>query len=158
MSDERGTTLCSWAFDEYEQHERSRGWYVYAGIAAALLLLYAFRSRNFLFAVIVVMVAMILYLRHTRSPSRMTCTLTERGVILEEHFISYEDLRNFWVVDDAGPWGTLYVHHRGVRPRLVIPIRDQEADAVRAILRKYLPEEKDADEPASDVFARILKL
>ncbi|MBI4142798.1 hypothetical protein HY480_02915 [Candidatus Uhrbacteria bacterium] len=158
MDDQRGAVLASWTFAEYEQHERSRRWYVLAALVAALFLVYAFVVRNFLFAVIVVMVAIIVYLRQSRNPETMACAITERGVALGDRMIPYEDLRNFWVVDDAGPSGTLYIHHRGVRPHLVIPIHDHDQLAIRAALRKFLPEDTDADEPASDAIARVLKL
>ncbi|MFH1098612.1 MAG: hypothetical protein V1723_01670 [Candidatus Uhrbacteria bacterium] len=159
MSDSRGDTIISWAFSEYTQHERGRWWYIAAAVIAALLIVYSFASRNFLFAVIIVMIAIALYLRHVRQPVELTCTITERGVQVGDDFLAYDSLRNFWILDRADSPRTLYVDVRGLRGRLVIPLGDLGVEEVRAALRERLPEDTEQhDEPAADAIGRMLKL
>lgn len=158
MAEERGDVLLSWTFPEYEQHERGRGWYAAALIVAAALLVYAFTSRNFLFAVIIVMLAVVFYLRHAQEPSELEFVITERGILVGERFTPYKELHNFWIVaEDEGP-KKLYFHSRGVRPRFSISLEGQELERVRDMLKAHLPENEERDEPTSDVIGRALKL
>ena len=99
----RGATIKEWTFASYEMHERGRSWFVAASVVAAILLIYAFFTKNFLFAVILVMVAVVLYLQKSRAPEQLSCAITEQGIVLHDRFTAYEDLKDFWVVDEAGP-------------------------------------------------------
>ncbi|MBI2483112.1 hypothetical protein HYV74_02945 [Candidatus Uhrbacteria bacterium] len=153
------TPLLTWTFAEYEQYDRDRRWYAIAIVIAAALLIYAFTTRNFMFAVIVVMLAVVFYLRHTQEPRRMTCTITESGVVLEDRLYPFTELVDFWVVAIEGTRSVLYVHPRkNLRPRIGIPVESVEPEELRRVLRAHLPEREGEEEPTSDVFARILKL
>ena len=154
----RGATIKEWTFASYEMHERGRSWFVAASVVAAILLIYAFFTKNFLFAVILVMVAVVLYLQKSRAPEQLSCAITEQGIVLHDRFTAYEDLKDFWVVDEAGPRGTLYIDVPGIRPRIVVPISDHDAAAIRDELRKHLPESAERDEPFADLMGRVLKL
>ena len=155
---DRGATLLTWSFAEYMQHERGRSWYVAAASVAILLLVYAFVTRNFLFAVIIVMLGVVIFLQHTRTPQHLTCALTERGIACDTRFFPYEDLEEFWIADREHHPPVLYTNPRGLRPRVAIPLSDAKADQVQAILRAHVPEREEKDEPASDAIVRMLKL
>ncbi|MDO8598816.1 MAG: hypothetical protein Q7S02_01790 [bacterium] len=158
MAEEWGDSLLSWTFPEYEQHERGRGWYVAALVVAAALLVYAFASKNFLFAVIIVMLAVVFYLRHVQEPAQLEFAITERGILVGGRFIPYEGLQNFWIVAEDESPKKLYFHSRGVRPRFSVPLEGQELERVRGVLKAHLSENDERDEPTSDVIGRALKL
>jgi len=154
-----GTSLLSWEFPEYEQHERGRGWYTIATVIAAALLIYAFATKNFLFAVIVVMLAAVVYLRHTQAPQRLQFEIREKGIFLADRFMPYEQLLHFWIVVEDDAPQTLYIHSRGIRPLFGIPLIDQEPAAVREAFRDRLAEStEEHEEPTHDVIARALRL
>jgi len=158
MAEERGGTLLSWTFPEYERHERGRGWYAVALIIAAVLLVYAFAMRNFLFAVIIVMLTVVFYLRHTQEPPELEFSITERGILIGDRFTAYKGLQNFWIVEEEHGPRRLYFHARGARPRFSIPLEGQELQRVRDALKAHLSENDERDEPTSDVIGRALKL
>ncbi|MDO8621644.1 MAG: hypothetical protein Q7R80_00225 [bacterium] len=154
-----GATLLSWEFPEYEQHERGRGWYIAAGLIAAALLVYAFATKNFLFAVIVVMLAAVLYLRHTQAPQRLSFEIREKGILLADRFTPYDRLLHFWIVTEEGAPQTLYIHARGARPPFGVPLVDHEPAAVREAFRNRLAEnDEEHEEPTSGVIGRALRL
>ena len=156
--DAHGATLLTWTFAEYEQRVRGRGWYIAAAIAAVLLLIYAFFTKNFLFAVIILMLGVVLFLQHTRTPQQLTCSLTDRGIVCDDRFLAYEDLEEFWIADRGTDPPVLYTNPRGLRSRVAIPLGEEKADQVQVILRAHVPEREEKDEPASDAIVRMLKL
>ena len=158
MDNERGETLLTWTFAEYEEYTRGRVWYIIAGIVAALLLGYAFATKSFLFAVIIVMATVIIYLRHTRPPQQLTCDLTSRGVRCAGKYWAYDDLHNFWIVNREGSSSMLYLHMNRFRPQLGIPVEDGFVDRVRGILRAHVAEQEQGEEPSADFIGRVLKL
>ena len=159
MTDRHGAILLSWDFPEYEQHVRGRTWYIVASIVAIALLVYAFATKNFLFAVLVVMLAVVSYLRSTQQPPSLTCAIAEKGIVLSGKCTPYDRFQHFWLVTDEGAPAMLYFHPRGARPRFGIPIVDVEPDTVRTTLRSYLPEnEEEHEEPTADVIGRALRL
>ncbi len=159
MPDQHGTTLLSWTFPEHEQHARGRAWYIATTVIAIALLIYAFATKNFLFAVLVVMIAVVFYLRDVQSPKELTCELMEKGVAIDGRFTSYADYHDFWIVkeDDVPP--KLHLHHRGIRPRFGIPLAGVDPAKVREVLRSHLSEnDEEHEESASDAIGRALKL
>lgn len=158
MDHDRGETLLTWTFAEYEEYVRGRRWYVLAGIVAALLLGYAFMTKNFLFAVIIIMTAVIVYLRHTRSPQQLTCELTSRGIGCAGKYWAYDDLHGFWIVSRERSSPMLYLHTNGFRPQFGVPIEEGFVDRVREILRAHVTEQERGEEPAADFIGRVLKL
>jgi hypothetical protein len=161
MADERhGATLLSWEFPEHEQHVRGRTWYVVATLIAIALLVYAFATKNFLFAIMIVMLAVVMYLRDARGkPPMLSFVITEKGILLADRFMPYERLQDFWFVTEEDAPKTLYFHPRSARPRLRVPIGDRDPSEIRNALRGRLPENEDEhEEPASDAIGRALKL
>ena len=57
-----GEELFSWTVDGYERHERGPVWYAIAFLIGLSLVLYAIVTRNFLFAIVVVMAGVIIAL------------------------------------------------------------------------------------------------
>ena len=69
--DEFGDILVSWEVDEYPQHERSRMWYILASVVGIGLIVYAVLTSNFLFAVIILMIAVIMVLSMFTKPEKI---------------------------------------------------------------------------------------
>ena len=54
-----GKEFAGWRVAEYEKHERTKAWYIIASVIAFLMLLFSFITMNFLFAVIIIVVALV---------------------------------------------------------------------------------------------------
>lgn len=160
MADPHGATLLSWEFPEHAQHVRGRAWYVAVTVAVIALLIYAFATKNFLFAVIIVMLAVVLYLRDVRgAPPMLPFVITEKGILLADRFTPYERLQDYWFVTEEDAPKVVYFHPRGARPQFSVPIGDHDPSGIRDALRGRLAENEDEhDEPASDAIGRVLKL
>ncbi len=161
MAEEKyGKKLISWNFPEFIKYERSRGWYVIALIIGGLLLLYAVVTVNFLFALIVIIVAVILFLKTSEEANNIEFTIYEAGIKVGEKFYEYKELKNFYLIYEPPEVKSLYLDFQSsLRPRLQIPLEDKNPVKVREILLDYLNEDLDKEnEPISDGLGRILKL
>lgn len=157
---EHGKAIFEWNVPEYARHNRSRLWYIVAAIVTALLLLTALRSGNFLFAIIVIMFAVIMVLNSLQEPEEMRVAITERGLVWGEHYHSYIDVSTFWIVYQPPEVKNLYVEFKSaLKPRLNIPLGEESPVAIREFLKKVAKEDTTRDdEPLSDFLGRVLKI
>ncbi len=157
---EHGKAVFEWTVPKYARHHRSKLWYVVAIVIGAVLLLTALRSGNFLFAVIIVMFAVIMVLNSLQEPEEMRVAFTERGLVWGEHYHPYIDIRVFWIVYQPPQIKNIYIEFKSItKPRLLVPLGEQDPVAIREFLKKVVREDTTRnDEPLSDYLGRVLKI
>lgn len=155
-----GEILASWNFPEHTQHERRSRWYIFFIIVVGLLLLYSYKTSNILFAVIIIMSAVFLTMHNRTEPRLMELKITEDGILLNDIFYNYSDFKNFVIIYRPSEVKNLYFEFKGTfRPRLTIPLEDQNPNKIRNILLEHLEEDLEREnEPTSDFLARIFKI
>ena|SRR3989338_4548441 len=157
---DHGPAFRSWFIPEYTQHERGRGWYAVAALVALGLIAWAIYSVNFLFAVLIVLTAIILLVRHSEMPAQLMVSIFEDGIQAGENFYAYRDLKSFWIIYEPPEVKTLYFDFKSAwRPRLPVPLAEENPVEVRRFLLKYLEEDLSREsEPTSDALSRLLRL
>ncbi|MCG2693383.1 hypothetical protein L6279_04800 [Candidatus Parcubacteria bacterium] len=155
-----GKILLSWNFPEFTQYERSKSWYFWIGLVMAGLLVYCFFTLNLLFAIIIIMSAVIMYLHSRRQPLDIRLEVTEDGLQIGEKFYDYKSLKNFWIIYEPPEVKNLYISFKSsVKPDLRIPLEKQNPLDVRKVLLDFLDEDlTKEEEPFADVLSRRLKL
>ncbi|MFA5853450.1 MAG: hypothetical protein WC866_00020 [Patescibacteria group bacterium] len=155
-----GEEIFGWMVDEYERHERGPVWYAIAFLVGLSLVLYAIVTRNFLFAVVIIMAGVIVALSAMREPQKIQFLVTTRGVALGHQFVPYKELRSFWILYEPPHLKNLYVDFRSpITPHLVIPIEDQDPVELRQALLEFIAEnETQEEEPLTDILGRFLKI
>jgi len=152
-----GDTLHEWTVQEYEHHsDRGRLWYFLMITLGLVLVVYGMVTGNFLFALIIILSAIILFLQSHQTPPQVLFQITELGVILGSRFFAYSELENFYIIYSPPDVKTLYLEPKGVmRPRITIPLLDTNPIEVKHTLREFLEEDfEKEDEPLSDRAAR----
>lgn len=155
-----GNQLLAWDVPEFPVHERSRGWYVIGiGIAIALLI-YAVATANFLFAVIILVTSVVLYLKQVTPPRAIPFAVYEAGIRVGQHFYDWKELHNFYIIYEPPAVKDLFIHCTSwSQPRIHIPLLEHNPLTVRQTLLEYLPEDLDKDEePFSHAIERLFKL
>jgi len=157
---EHGLVLMEWEFYDRPRYQRGRLWYTLMLIFGSALLLYALISANFLFALIVVMFALVIYVSTIFEPSKMRITMTEDGIEIGDAFVPYREVEKFWFYYDPPIVKNLYLEFQNAfRPRLRIDLAEQNPNRVREALAKFVREDlQQVDEPFSDIISRILQL
>jgi hypothetical protein len=157
---EEKTQTMHWNIPEYNEHKRSKRWYVIAISIMALLLLYAVLTVNFLFAIILIVAAITMTLHDRTSAPEVMFELAENGVNIGYQHYSYNSFKHFWIYYEPNESKKLYFDFKSsVRPRLSIPLQNKNPIKIRSILLKYLPEAVEKEnEPLSEQLTRLLKL
>jgi hypothetical protein len=169
-----GKTLIEWKFPEFIKPKRTKAWYFWAILIGGGLFIWAIITFNLLFALIILMSAIILLLHGKREPQELEFKITEDGFVIasldwkerrgnpvvNERFYLYKKIKSFYIIYEPPQVKNLYFQFKsGLRPRLSIPLENQSPLKVRKILLKYLEEDLEKDsEPFSEQLGRILKL
>ena len=155
---DHGKVFFSWQFDEFIKHARDKNWYIKAGLAVGVLLLYSIFAHNYIFGLITIIAALTITLFH-RSDNKVEFSITEDGIIVNKKFYDYKDLQNFYIIYQP-PAKTLYFELKNVfSPRIPIALESQDPVKVRKVLLEYLEEDlTQEDEPLSDQASRLFKL
>lgn len=155
-----GVEFMRWEVYEYPKYERGRLWYLLMAMVGGGLLIYSLISGNFLFALILVMFALVLYMSAANEPAKVHFVVAEDGVGLGNAFYPYKEMRSFWFVYDPPEVSNLYIDFRsGIHPRLIVDLEAQNPNEVREVLSQFIREDfSREDEPLSDILGRVLKI
>lgn len=150
----------SWEVFEYELHERGTRWYALAGIVVGLLIVYSFWTHNILFGILVVLTAVIIFLRHYYAPQKLLCEIDEIGIHLDGRLYDFNNIEYFRIAQRNDEKYVLYIHRKkGWHPEFPIVIHECDPHDVRLYLLNFIDEhEESRDENGFDRLARFLKL
>ena len=156
-----GRKLFSWKIKEREYYQHSKQWFLVFGLLAAGCLVFAVLTSNFLFALIIVLVAFIIVFNENEEPEMLDFIIGTEGIMLGHKFYDYDEFKSFSVLykpaqgfkslylDFASPW----------RSDLVIPLLDNNPLPIRENLLKYIKEDLErTDESLDEILGKLLKL
>ena len=154
-----GEVAFTWDFPEFTKHNRGILWHLIAFIVVVGLLVFLLFSANFLFAVIIILSVVIIVYISRRDPRIMNIKITDAGLVIENHFYPYSEIKNFWILHEPDI-KRLYIEFRSAFvPRLSIPYQDQDPNELREFLLQFIEENDEREgEPVSETLARWLKL
>jgi len=160
-NNEKKEGVISWNVPEYNTYDRSRNWYIVAGVVAFGFLVFSFLTHNFLFAVIVIIAVLMYVLNHGQEPMMINITLTDEGVIVGRKFYDYDELKNFSVLykPKQGVRNLYFEFKSGIKHRISVQLDGMDPIVIREYLLRYLHEDLErTDLPLSEGLARLLKL
>lgn len=149
-----------WEAPEFERHDRGKVWYIVMAGVALLLVVYSIWQANFLFAFIILLIAIILVVAGNEKPRRVLAQIGNNGIVWRGEFLGYDDIHNFSIIYEPPHVRVLYVEPKSVlQPRLRIYLGDQNPVAIRDHLRQYVREDLELrDEHLTDLISKLLKL
>ena len=153
-------TLVEWSFPEYTNPDRKKGWYVWAIIIFVLLLLYAVLSANFLFGLIIIITAIILFIYHYKESLEVSFSIAPQGIIINNRTYSFKDFKKFWLVYEPPAVKNLYFQPKSsLKPTMIIPLQNENPVKIRKILKEYLEEDLEKEgEGTVEALERVLKI
>lgn len=158
--EEFGDLLLEWQIDSFPHHQRSKRWYAIMASVGVLLVLYAIFTSNFLFAVLILMMAVVMLLTSFTQPKRLDVVITSTGVIVGDMYYDYLSIKNFSLVYDPPEVKNLYLDfHSITHPLLSVPLEDTDPNRVREALLPFCLENLNrTEETLTDVLQRLYKL
>ena len=155
-----GNKLLSWQFPASRNLIRGKGWWITAGVITLVLVIYAIMVVNFLFAVIVIIGAVIIWLDSHKEAEWLDFNIHQSGITVGKRLWPWKELDHFWIAYHPPEVTSLYIQPKNsFNPRLSIPLVDMNPLKVREVLSKYLTENLEReDEPTSEALSRMLKI
>ncbi|HBV01257.1 MAG TPA: hypothetical protein DEF00_02570 [Candidatus Taylorbacteria bacterium] len=129
-----------WKAYDKTPKENGPDWYWAVSIIAISIMITAVVLNNILFAVLVVISTIALFLRTLQKPRLVSYELTNRGLWTNKNFQPFTALESFFVEEQEPK---LLLKVKGlVTPLSVIPLESVDSQTVREFLQDYLPEEE----------------
>ncbi len=151
----------SWQVPEYEKYERGRVWYLVIGLIGGIILLWAVFTYNFLFALIIILTAIIVILTESRQPAPVVIKLDGDGVRVGNKFYDYDEIKNFSIIykPKIGVKNLYFEFKNPFKHHLSIFLLTMNPLLVRQFLLRYLEEDLTrTDPPLFEELARLLKI
>jgi hypothetical protein len=152
--------LISWSFPEFIVPERSKTWYILAFVIGGALLIYSILTANFLFGLIIILAAVIMFVQNHRDAENVKFGIDEDGIWIGEKFFGYDAIKHFWLVYEPPKTKNLYIEFNSIlRPRLTIPLEDTNPIKIRKILLDHIGEDLTKESiPTSEALGKMLKI
>lgn len=129
----------TWQSYDRIQQQHSPDWYWAVGIIALSITVTAVILNNILFAILVVISTVVLFLYTIQHPRLVTYELTNRGLWTNKEFQSFSFFESFCVTDEDP--AKLIIKSKGlITPLLIIQLEAIDSQTVREFLQNYLPE------------------
>lgn len=149
-----------WEVPSFEKRERSRMWYIGMMLITTFLVAYAIYTANFLFAFLILLMAILLLFTSRQEPIPMLIQIGDNGIVVNGKLHLYQDLDTFSLIYQPPVLKILYIETRNfLTPRLRISLDDQDPVQIREHLKRYLKEDLDLrGEYVSDIIGRLLRI
>ncbi len=170
---QNNSNYIKWQIPNYRKPERNKNWYVIASIFIVIALFFCFFAltkwhlvflgygSNFLFALIIIISAIIMIINESQPVAMLDCELGPEGFKLAGRLYEYNDLKNFSVlyIPKEGLKNLYFEFNSSLSQRLSIPLRSLDPLTIRNFLLKYLKEDLERTEaPLSEQLTKMLKL
>ena len=126
---------------EYEPKQHSADWYWAVGIIATAIAVVSILFSNFVFALFVMLAAVLLSVFAGRPPKIVDFEINEKGIVIDTRLYPYDSLQSFWVEENIRFPKILLMSKKIWMPFITMPLHDElERDAVRQYLGHHLLE------------------
>lgn len=152
--------IFSWSHPDYVPYHKDKKWYIISIILVLAAVAWSFWQENYLFGVFLIMFYMVVLLYENRPPEMIDFAITPLGIKSGQKFYYWRMIGHFFIIYQAQGLKNLYIEFKNpLNGRLVVPLDNQNAVAVRDYLLKFLKEDLEREaEPLSEQLRRFLKL
>jgi hypothetical protein len=153
-----GSVLLTWQAPSIPVHERTKRWYLTGGVVVVLCAVYGILSGSWLFAVVALLCGGLYFLLKDHLPADKSITVTDQGVMFEQHFVRWDDLSGFWVLETP-TYNQLHILRKNPRAgNITILTGSLNLLAVKTAFAEHIPEQTDKRENFFDMIIRLCKL
>jgi len=155
-----GKILAHW---ESEGHDspflESKNLLVGVVFALIIIVAYSIYTDSPIMAITFILIGMTGYLLFSRPGEPTEYRITEKGISVGREFYDYQSITSFWIIEEHPQFHKhLILDIAGIlTPRLHIPLDGNDAETMRRVLLKYVPEEE-YEPNLIDIIERILHI
>jgi len=151
----------SWEIDEIKKYPRNKKWYIIASIVALALITYALITKNYFFALIIIMSSGLIVYFDNEPARKITFRIKYNQFEVGKNIFSFESVRNFYIIyKPQEEVKKLFVEFSNpLKHRLSIDLEDQDPVIIRNYLLQYLDEDLEKQhEPITEVISKLFHL
>jgi len=146
-----------WQAPEFEKHEKGPAWFIILGISALIIFTIVILMKNFIFAILIVMMVFVVYIYALKEPRLLIFKISGKGITIDDKIYSFDELKSFWIFYEPPETKELSVRSKKwLMPLIKIPIDKQDPNLIRSALIKFIPEQKQ-EQSLIDIIARSLR-
>jgi hypothetical protein len=154
-----GEVFFEWETPEYLKYARSLFWYIAVIGIGVILIIYSIFTANFLFALIIIIAAFIVFLKSYREPAMLLFQITEDGIVLGDQFFDYDRIKSFYFIYDPPAVKKLFFDLKGIAPTISVHLNNKNPLLIRKKLLEYLKEDTERKHQSlDDQLESILKM
>jgi len=135
-------SIIEWEASEYIHHQKGVGWYVVFAFTVLAFVLVAALVQNWLFVVLIAVMAVALAIYAARPPVQVHYALLTDGLQIDKRHYTYEDFRSFGVVADGGLFSVTLIPTKRFMPAVSMYFAEADGERIVDILGGQLPLEK----------------
>lgn len=151
------SVLIQWQAPEFSYSPKSAAWYFWLFFGAALLLGFAFYTRNYSFGLIILLSFLLVFAWSKKEPRIINFAVTKQGIMIGEKLHRFTELESFWIFYEPPEIKEVSVKSRKkILHYLKMPLEEENPAQIRKILLEYLPE-VEQEESIFDSLARLVK-
>lgn len=158
MNKEYGAKIISWKFADKTNQDKKKVWFMFFGIISLLFILFSLIYADYMFAILILFLVVIYFIMNNHESREIEVIITNLGVVIDNIFTPFSDMRSFWVVILENNFTKIYFSFRKRMKLIYVPIETENINTVKNTLKYYIPEEKGKKEPLSDTIIRKLSL
>lgn len=132
----------AWEAPAHNHFEKGGDWFWVLGILSFSAGAAAFFFGNYLFAVLIILSALVAALVTSRKPPIIEFVVSSRGIRIDETLYPYSTLDAFYIDEDDPMGPQLLIRSKKLFMHLIVcPIPEDAIDEIEDILETRLPEE-----------------
>ncbi len=134
--------IFSWQASEYSYHEKGFLWYFIIVVIAILSVAAAVYFKQWLLIAVIIMFVIVFIQYAKRKPKLREYAISEKGLKIDDEIYLFKQMRSFWFT--SGHEGMILNLQPLKKISIFIsaPLGDIKVEDIRAIIGKYLPEQK----------------
>ncbi|HVW66784.1 MAG TPA: hypothetical protein VHA78_03565 [Candidatus Peribacteraceae bacterium] len=157
-STEPPIVLMSWQAPSRPHVDHSRRWYTVSGTLLVIGAVYGILTGSWSLTIVLVLSGMMYFLLRNHVPPLKSISITDKGVLFEQRFVSWTDLAGFWILETPGYCELHIVPKKPRQPEMVILTGAMNLEQLRVTIAPHIPELLDKRESFLDALIRITKL
>ncbi len=136
--------LMHWQAPEFEFYERDQKWFLVVSLILAVIIGYAIYTNSLIMAITFILIGVVGYLRINQAPRTLDFRIVPEGIVAgKKELYPFENIKSFWIFYEPDHKKVISFHMNSyIIPFIHVPIHDEDPVAIRTILLKYVPENK----------------
>jgi len=140
---EAAQNVLEWQASEYVEHEKSAKWFIVLGLVALVFVALAvFLLHNYMFAVLIVVMAIAVALWARRPATEMHYKLEPAGVWVGTKFFALHDFRSFGVLQEGAIYAVVLLPIKRFSPGVTVYFPEELGEQIVDVLGTSLPMEE----------------